>query len=599
MKPGPFKWAYETRIRTVLLFVLLASLLVQAGTVLLLERSADALEGELVGPLHAALDELSTAPPTAASPPGGSWRRTRGLEERQQFYLRDTLAPDLAATWQELPPSARKGLLSGETVRIRREEDGVLALFVWRVDGEGGKARALSAGRALPAYGQFLHLARWNALFRTVGLLLLLGAVFMVTRELTRPFHKLQKVALDAQERLQMDSAPSQEEWEGVIGTFSATIERLKESQEQLEKRYVDSEEERLRLDRLNAQIIDALPSALVAADGEGRMVQHNRAATRLPGLGLPSIGCELHEFFAPWPELARRFTAHPTGSQDGQEGQCEVDLEGERHYFDFLVLPVWRGGTLVFVQDRTHVRRLEALVAQRTRLAALGETAAGLAHELRNAMGAIVGYARLVTRTEGRGRKEIAERIEREASDMETMLARFLEVAKPAELYRVPVDGPALLREAVARFLTRFGEAEITVKLDIQAGLQVELDCVWFKQAIANLLENALQHVPRGGSVWISCESTRDAWLVCVKDDGPGIAPEWRTKVLAPFVSLRPGGTGLGLALVQKVMTAHDGQVEISASESGGAQIVLVFPRAAAPQNAAAGPRTSSSAIA
>jgi two-component system sensor histidine kinase FlrB len=584
------RWAYETRVRTVLLFVLLTSLVVQAGTVLLLERSAGALEGELVGPLYASLDEMASAPEAAESLPGGHFRRTRGLEERQQFFLRDTLSPSVASDWQELPPSARQRLLSGETVRVRLEEDGALALYVWRIEGKGTTARALNAGRALPAYGQFLRLTRWNALFRSVGLLLLLGAVFLVTRELTRPFHRLQKVALDAQQSLHMESAPSQEEWEALTSTFTATIARLKESQEELERRYVDSEEERLRLDRLNVQIIDALPSALVAADGEGRIVHYNRAATCLPGLGRPETGCLLHDFFAPWPDLARRFEARAANLSDEREGECYVELEGERHYFDFLVLPVWRGGTLVFVQDRTHVRRLEALVSQRARLAALGETAAGLAHELRNAMGAIVGYARLVVRTGGRQTEEIAERIEREAGEMEAMLTRFLEVARPAELSKAEVDGSALLSDTSERFRARFEEAGIQLELKIQGPVVIALDKVWFKQAMANLLENALQHVPRGGTVKMACEATRDSWVVSVEDDGPGIAAEWRTKVLSPFVSLRPGGTGLGLALVQKVMTAHDGRVEISQSIAGGAHIALTFPRSAAAQGMAKG---------
>ena len=592
----PFKWAYETRIRTVLLFVLMASLLVQAGTVLLLESSTDALEGELVVPLYAALDELAAIPPESSGAPAGNRRRARGLELRQQYFLHDTTLPGVTASWQQIPPSARQHLLSGETVRIRREAEGMLAIFVARVDGQGNQARVLSVGRALPAYGRFLVVGRWNALFRSVGLLLLLGAVFLVTRELTRPFHKLQKVAQDAQERLHLEKVPSQEEWEALIATFTATIERLKDSQEQLERRYVDSEEERLRLDRLNAQIIDALPSALVAADAGGRIVQYNRSATHLPGLGLPAAGLALQDFFAPWPELANRFHARPgEGWADGAgelEGRCDVVLAGEMHYFDFLVLPVWRGGTLVFVQDRTHVRRLEALVSQRARLAALGETAAGLAHELRNAMGAIVGYARLVTRSEREGAEEIARRIAEEASTMEEMLARFLEVARPAELYRTPTDGPALLREVADRFSTRFRETGIKLELDIQANDKIDLDAVWFRQAVANLLENALQHVPRGGCVRLASEPTRDSWIVKVADDGPGIAPEWRTRVLAPFVSLRPGGTGLGLALVQKVMTAHDGRVEISASDAGGAQIALTFPRSAAPQNRAASTR-------
>jgi nitrogen fixation/metabolism regulation signal transduction histidine kinase len=580
------KWPFATRVRTVLLFVLLASLLIQAGTAVLLDLSADALEGDLLAPLYSALD-LWTADSQVSS--SGFERRSEGLEVRQQFLLRDTVLAGAAEVWRAIPPAAKGRLLAGETVHVRRERDGLFSVALWRVHGRGEQARAFSLSRALPAYGRFLALARWNALFRSLGLLLLLGAVFLVTRELTRPFRKLQTVAFDAREELRMKSLPPQEEWEAVIGTFEATIEQLRESQRRLHERYVDSESERQRLDRLNTQLIDALPSALVAADPQGRIVQFNRSAERLPALPAPEQGMHLAEFFAPWPELASRFREASPPEVD-PAGECMVTVNGEKHAFEFSVYPVPGGGHLVFLQDCTQVRRLEALVSQRARMAALGETAAGLAHELRNAMGAIVGYARLLLRPGRTMVDEVAPRIEEEASEMETMLTRFLEVARPAELQRVTVDGTELLREAAERFRTRFDAAGVTLELEAGPPLRLELDPMWFKQAIVNLLENALQHVPAGGRVLISCEAGRDRWQVKVADDGPGIAPEWRSRVLAPFVSLRPGGTGLGLALVQKVMTAHDGQVEISVSEWGGAQVILTFAsnvRAKAPDQA------------
>ena len=104
-------------------------------------------------------------------------------------------------------------------------------------------------------------------------------------------------------------------------------------------------------------------------------------------------------------------------------------------------------------------------------------------------------------------------------------------------------------------------------------------MDIFWVRQALGNLLENVIHLVPEGGHVSVATLHVADAWKVTISDSGPGIAPEWREKVLSPFVSLRPGGTGLGLALVQKVMTAHDGQVEVSESGEGGASFALVFP--------------------
>ena len=211
--------------------------------------------------------------------------------------------------------------------------------------------------------------------------------------------------------------------------------------------------------------------------------------------------------------------------------------------------------------------------------MAALGETAAGFAHELRNALGAIIGYARLVGRASATETSDVANRIKIEASEMEEMLNRFLEVARPANLQPSQEIGEDIVDDVLTRFSDRLKAAGISVTRSYAPRGEVMIDLFWVRQALGNLLENALHLVPEGGHVSVSTLHAADSWKITVADSGPGIAPEWREKILSPFVSLRSGGTGLGLALVQKVMTAHDGQVEVSESKEGGASFTLVFP--------------------
>lgn len=573
---------YESKIRAVLLGILLASLVTQAGTAILLEHTHRTFEAELLSPLYERLDEIALKRTWERPATGAIVDRGHGLDTHREFALADTVTGSPAKLWHELPPASRTEILEGNTARVRREDNRVTELRLCRLIGTGRDARVVCVGRELVAWGHVSELTRWNSVSRTAGLLLLVAAIFLVTREMVRPFQRLRRVAADAQASLNLEERPHHEEWDEVIATFNETIRQLKESKAELHRRFVFAEAERSRLDRFNQQIIAAIPAGLVATDADGRIVQYNPAIARIPGLSEPTPGQHAEAFFVDCPMLGRLFQEHAPAGPASASGEIRIQQDGETHYVEYHVIPVHGGGTLVLLDDQTQLRRLEALLAQRARLAALGETAAGLAHELRNAMGAMVGYARLMARSEAAQIPDIAGRIESEAGEMEAMLQRFVEVARPATIERIELAPADALRELLDRFRARFRAAGLELEVRWSDRVCVSVDPMWLKRAVANLLENALQHVPSGGRVRIEDQCVDGDWRVVIADDGPGIPPEWREKIFAPFLSLRPGGTGLGLALVQKVMTAHEGSVEVTDSPQGGAEFILTFPRAA-----------------
>jgi signal transduction histidine kinase len=572
---------FESRVRIVLLGVLLASLILYGGTTFLLSQARQTMERELLQPLYETLDEMEIRGPQGRISPQGVWQKQRGLEVRQRYFVRDSASHAVTRVWQRIPPAARARMHAGQTVMVRREREGQFELWLARIVDRGADSHVVTAGRLFTEYGKLVSIDRWNTGVHAAGFGLLLIAVFLLTRELTRPFRRLRSVVAAAQERLNLNEPPSRDQWEEVIETFNATIDRLKANEAHLQKRYLTSEEERRRLDLLNVQIIDAIPDALLAVDRTGCVVQGNHSAQRLPGLPPPDPGVALVDHFSTWPALTQQLTPSGPAVDTPCEGEFDITHQGEQYHYFFQMLPVPGGGSLLVLDDRTQLRRLESLLAQRARLAALGETAAGLAHELRNALGAIVGYARLVARSKGAEASDMADRIEHEAGDMEEMLNRFLEVARPTELQPVRVVGEELVEEIVDRFEERLRVADLQLTRAYAPATHLVLDPFWIRQALGNLLENALQLVPAGGSVRVRTELAADGWRVTVADSGPGVAPEWRERILSPFVSLRPGGTGLGLALVQKVMVAHEGHIEVSDAREGGAAFTLVFPRA------------------
>jgi len=576
---------FESRVRFVLLGILLASLLLQGSSALVLDRARNAMEVELLSPLHESLDRMEIRGTRDPIPFDGVFRFREGLAQYERFRLRDTVAHTVRAAWLRLPPNARDRLINRETVRIGRTSEGRFDIQLARCIGHGDQAQIVSVNRAFPEYGKLMALERWTTGTRAVGLSLLLVAVFLVTRELARPFKRLKRVVADAQERLHWDVPASREEWDDIIQTFAATIERLKADEAKLQEQYVTSEEARQHLDLLNQKIIDAIPSALIALDAEGRIVRWNPAAEDLPGLPKPITRMPFEEFVLPWAPVEELLRG---AGAPGNE--FDIMRDGERHHYSLRRVPVSDGGSVLLLDDHTQLRRLEALLAQRARLAALGETAAGLAHELRNAMGTILGYAKLMIRSGDRNTTEIATGIEQEAAGMEEMLKRFLEVARPTEPRPAPTVVAELIEEVLSRYEERLHDAGLSVVRCFDEDATFELDPFWLRQALGNLIENAIQVVPAQGSVRVTATVGPSECRITVADSGPGVAPEWRDKILAPFVSLRAGGTGLGLALVQKVMTAHGGRVEVSQAPEGGAQFDLILPAMSLPHTRAAG---------
>lgn len=583
-RPGGFTGSFESRIRVALLGILLAALLLQVSTVYWLYRVQNDVEEELNQPMLDAIEQMQREQVAGPVPDGSVLRERVGHQLNQRLNLSDTIHHPVALIWDRIPPSAKSRLYAGETVRIDRTTDYQYEVAFARIVEIDGARQVLIVERSLPRYGSLLRLKRWGSFVYVVGLSLLLIAVFLVTRELTRPFRELQKVVAVAQGRLGWTGPPSEDQWAEVIDTFTATIDELKQKEARLEERFHSSEEERIRLDRLNSQIVDAIPTALLAVDENGVISQFNLSSRSLPGLPVPQQGVLLADHFNAWSPMADILSRGSESEDTETEGELDVRVGGKQHHFFYQITPVPSGGSLLLLDDRTRLRRLEAVLGQRARLAALGETAAGFAHELRNALGAIIGYARLVGRSSATESSDVANRIEIEACEMEEMLNRFLEVARPANLQPTPEIGEDLVDGVLDRFSDRLKAAGISLTRSYAPREKVMIDIFWVRRALGNLIENVLHLVPRGGHVRVSTLRVEGSWKVTVADSGPGIPPEWREKILSPFVSMRPGGTGLGLALVQKVMTAHDGQVEVSESEEGGASFCLVFPRSMSP---------------
>ena len=232
------------------------------------------------------------------------------------------------------------------------------------------------------------------------------------------------------------------------------------------------------------------------------------------------------------------------------------------------------------------------AFASQRASEDRLRSFLADASHELRTPLAAIRGYAELQQLDQAIDAKEAAARIEANAVRMGALVEDLLTLARFDEAPSLlsgneDVDLAALLDEAAADLRAQAPDRVVTVASSAAGAATVRGSSRHLRQVLANVGANALAHTPAGGPVELSLADDGEWCVVTVRDHGPGIPPEDRTRIFERFYrpdasrTRESGGTGLGLAIVAAIVAAHGGSVEAAAPDGGGAAIVMRLPRA------------------
>jgi len=249
--------------------------------------------------------------------------------------------------------------------------------------------------------------------------------------------------------------------------------------------------------------------------------------------------------------------------------------------------------GAVAVFQDLTEVSRMRARMRQADRMVAVGELAASIAHEIRNPLGSIRGSAEILSadlEPDATGRR-LLDLILRESERVNRLISDFLVFARQRESHPTLVHLEPLLQEVAHQAETHRGApggAPVDVLCDPE-DLILTADQEQIRQVLLNLVLNALQMGGPQVRVEVAAALNDDETCsIVVRDDGPGIAPEVRDTLFQPFVTTRPGGTGLGLATAQRLALAHGGVLAAADRPGGGAEFELRLPLLA-PRPAAA----------
>lgn len=377
---------------------------------------------------------------------------------------------------------------------------------------------------------------------------------------------------------LRQDEREKTQEISFIISSFQDVTRQLKEKEKELErlKAIAESRAE---------DIVQCVSNGVIAFDADGKVNTVNRAAEELLGMSRQEvIGKTCEDLFAN-SDLCR-FIAEALQEQvTSRRMETVLMRKGGRLWLGFnTALLTDRQGTALGVilsfSDLTEVKRLQEQVELKERLTALGEMSAGIAHELRNPMAVIAGYLKLLAKKQDEAGRKILGDIAAEVDGMNRIIGDLLTFARPTPLNRVQISIKDLVETCVGSVLHARAEGgPVTSDLRL-ADLSLSLDEGLMRQALGNIVQNAVDAMPDGGILVVTAEASEGEAVITVRDTGHGIAQENIKKVFLPFFTTREKGVGMGLALAHKIIIAHGGRIDVESVDGRGTEFTMTLPR-------------------
>ncbi len=363
------------------------------------------------------------------------------------------------------------------------------------------------------------------------------------------------------------------------------------------------------RLQSHNEYILESMSNGLLVIDLGGHVTTFNQAASRILEIAQPKA---LHEHFeavfARYPSFLSALQMIYSGRQ--QLENKEINLSEETPKFIRLRSAPLLGpdaqelGMEVIFTDETQLKKLQSQIKTSEKMATIGELAAGIAHEIRNPLGAMKGFTEILQKRLDR-QPEAQEMVADIASEIEILnkiVTNFLIFAKPTSVERQEIELAEVV-QGVLPLITKEAEIKkINVAVKTQAGLLTHLDVEQFRRAVLNLALNAIQATAGGREIRIEMKGfvrnellrfleekgfaelspvdTEGRWAALwILDEGPGISAENMRKLFVPFFTTKTEGFGLGLSITKKIVESLGGNVAATNRPEGGAMFLILLP--------------------
>ncbi len=337
----------------------------------------------------------------------------------------------------------------------------------------------------------------------------------------------------------------------------------------------------------LASEVVTSLPIGLIACEPNGAIGMVNETAlamlhmNRKAAVGASIRGVPGLDWKALITALGqnRKVIEHEM-EFNVNDGTTPVSVSASQiHDEDGLFL-----GHIFILRDISEMKRLQAEARRNDRLAALGNLAAGVAHEIRNPLSSIKGIATLLAAktSSSEPEKEAAKTLIAEADRLNRVVSQLLDFAKPGAMKLAHANINELITHAL-----RLADADVRAKAIRVSFAEnktlplIPINAERFTQALLNLFLNAVQAMEPGGRLEISASLTDDgnSCAICIKDDGKGMTQEVQSSIFTPYFTTKASGTGLGLAIVQQIIERHGGGISVNSAPGAGSSFTLRIP--------------------
>jgi two-component system sensor histidine kinase HydH len=337
-------------------------------------------------------------------------------------------------------------------------------------------------------------------------------------------------------------------------------------------------------------QVIASMANGLLSIDTDGKIASYNLLALEL---------LDLKESNAQGMDL-KKIINFPTSGIDQTLNHNQPVLEKEIQHrkssgeiipLAISATPIIENdgkcqGAVIVLRDLSEIKQLEEKVRRSEKLAAIGELAAGVAHEIRNPLSSIRGFAQFLRHAlrDKPQDQQYAETMVTEVDRINNVVTDLLTFARPMEAELAPTDVTELVEHSLRLVEADAKSHGVEIQMNISDLSKVKLDANQMTQALLNLLLNALQEVKPKGRIEIGAElKVQDSCLhLWVEDDGTGIAKDQKEKIFEPFFTTRKKGTGLGLPIVHKIIENHNGEIRVQSPLGGkkyGSRFTIIIP--------------------
>lgn len=378
-----------------------------------------------------------------------------------------------------------------------------------------------------------------------------------------------------------------------IIGFFTVAFlagylaERTVTVEKELKEKKIDFK----KLEALNQYIVENINSGILTIDIDARITSFNRAAEKITGYNIGEM--YHHHIDTIFPDLIKA-QGYPIAPDEGDASYVRIDRpfkrkDGRELFLGLSISPMKEGSHIVIFQDLTRLKNMEGQLRRVDRLRALGELAAGMSHEVRNPLASISGSVQVLkdNLTLNGDNEHLMEIVIRETDRLNALVTDFLLFAKPAaKMARIDLN--ALVQETLDMFRNSPESKNIDIRAELEDNLAVEGDNRQLKQVFWNLFLNASHAMPAGGKLIINARRKSlafnprsDSLEITVSDTGGGIALDIIEKIFDPFFTTKDYGTGLGLALVHRIIEGHKGEIEVKSKEGEGTSFRIILPKA------------------